>query len=137
MSSLKRCTACLQDLPLTDFDRRRHYVQSGVRAACRACTRAKAKAKRQTTTTTTNRTRDTVRARTRAAIARGVLVPGPCTVCGDLRVEAHHPDYERDDAWAHVEWLCRLHHAARHGRHPWTRQLELAWTADPSTTTTL
>jgi hypothetical protein len=125
MSGQKRCTTCHQDLPLSAFDRRRHYVRSGVRAACRACTRARAKEKRQQqATTTTDRSKDTIRARTRAAIVRGVLVPTPCVVCGDIDVEAHHPDYERADAWAHVEWLCRLHHAARHGRRPWTRQLE-------------
>lgn len=135
MTPLKRCTACLQDLPLAAFDRRRHYVQSGVRAACRACTRAKAKAKRQQQpATTTDRSKDAVRARTRAAIARGTLVPAPCAVCGDTLVEAHHPTYVGDDAWACVEWLCRLHHAARHGRRPWTRQLELLAPAPPSTT---
>ena len=134
MLPLKRCTACLQDLPLSAFDRRRHYVKSGVRAACRACTRAKAKAKRQQhSSDATDRSKDAVRARTRAAIARGLLVPAPCAVCGDAAVEAHHPAYDGDDAWARVEWLCRLHHAARHGRRPWTRQLELL---APSTATT-
>lgn len=126
MTPLKRCTACLQDLPLAAFDRRRHYVRSGVRAACRACTRQKAKEKRQQPTAATlDRSKDAVRARTRAAIARGVLVPAPCAVCGDALVEAHHPAYDGDDAWRRVEWLCRLHHAERHGRRPWTRQLEL------------
>jgi hypothetical protein len=138
MLPLKRCTACQQDLPLQAFDRRRHYVKSGVRAACRACTRAKAKAKRQQpSSTTADRSKDAVRARTRAAIARGTLVPVPCAVCGDADVEAHHPRYDGDDAWACVEWLCRLHHAARHGRRSWTRQLELLAPsiAAPKTTT--
>jgi hypothetical protein len=131
MTPHKRCTACLQDLPLEAFDRRRHYVKSGVRAACRACTRARAKARRQQQPTTTDRSKDAVRARTRAAIARGVLVPAPCAVCGAADVEAHHPRYDGDDAWACVEWLCRLHHAARHGRRPWTRQLDLLTPASP------
>lgn len=135
MDPHKRCSSCQQDLPLAAFDRRRHYVRSGVRAACRTCTRAKAKAKReQQKSTTADRTRDAVRARTRAAVARGVLVATPCVVCGDPRVEAHHPDYDRADAWAHVEWLCRLHHAARHGRRAWVHQLDLL--APPPTTTT-
>ena len=137
MDPHKRCTSCLQDLPLSSFDRRRHYVRAGVRAACRACTRAKAKEKRhakkeaqkeapeQQALPAPDRGRDAVRARTRAAIARGALVPTPCVVCGDVDVEAHHPRYDGDDAWACVEWLCRLHHAARHGRRAWTRQLEL------------
>jgi hypothetical protein len=137
MDPHKRCSSCSQELPLSAFDRRRHYVRSGVRAACRACTRAKAKQKRQeATSTTTDRRRDTVRARTRAAIARGQLVPAPCAVCGDHRVEAHHPDYDRVDAWAHVEWLCRLHHAARHGRRAWLHQLDLLATTTTTTEST-
>jgi hypothetical protein len=134
MLPLKRCTACQHDLPLQAFDRRRHYVKSGVRAACRACTRAKARARRQEQAAPPDRSKDAVRARTRAAIARGLLVPAPCAVCGDADVEAHHPRYDGDDAWACVEWLCRLHHAARHGRRPWTRQLDLL--APPTTPTT-
>jgi hypothetical protein len=128
MSPTKRCSVCLQSLPLTAFDRRRHYVKSGLRAACRPCTRAKAKAQRVQHGKTADRSKDAVRARTRAAIARGVLVPSPCALCGDPAVEAHHTRYDGDDAWSCVEWLCRLHHAGRHGRRPWTRQLELDWT---------
>ncbi len=38
---------------------------------------------------------------------RGILVPAPCEVCGDHRVERHHEDYTQP---MHVRWLCREHH---------------------------
>ena len=121
----KQCTLCGQHLTLSCFHRRRHYVRAGVRAACRACTLARAKERREVVGVVHDARKELVRARTRAAIARGALTPAPCIDCGDTHVEAHHPDYSAQDAHLHVQWLCRLHHAARHGRRSWTRQLEL------------
>lgn len=31
----------------------------------------------------------------------------PCEICGEIKVEAHHPDYRRP---LHVQWLCHKHH---------------------------
>jgi hypothetical protein len=31
----------------------------------------------------------------------------PCEICGDLKSEAHHPDYSKP---LEVIWLCRKHH---------------------------
>lgn len=45
------------------------------------------------------------------AIKEGRLVRERCSVCGNPRAVAHHPDY---DAPLSVEWLCQLHHARRH-----------------------
>lgn len=44
---------------------------------------------------------------------RGLLKPGPCTVCGAARAEAHHPDYRSP---LKVVWLCRRHHRLIHAR---------------------
>lgn len=41
----------------------------------------------------------------------GVLVEGPCEVCGSNKVEAHHVDYNKP--WE-VMWLCRKHHNEWH-----------------------
>ena len=46
----------------------------------------------------------------RRAILRGELIKEPCQECGEIRVEAHHPDYDHPLL---VEWLCRPHHGRR------------------------
>ena len=50
-----------------------------------------------------------VRARqiTKQAIIRGILVRQPCEVCGGVKTQAHHEDYDRP---LDVRWLCRTHH---------------------------
>jgi hypothetical protein len=132
MLGMKRCSVCGLVLPVSSFHRRAHYVRSGVRSACQRCTSRKAQARREDLKARGEDGKDEealkksiVRAKTRVAIRRGLLTPGPCAVCGDGRVEAHHEDYDREDAHLHVEWLCRPHHAQRHGQRPWTRQLDL------------
>lgn len=45
---------------------------------------------------------------------RGYLIPQPCEVCGDTKVERHHTDYSKPML---VRWLCAPHHrAAERGR---------------------
>lgn len=56
---------------------------------------------------------------TRQAIAKGVLIPEPCGVCGVFgkdekgkrRVHAHHCDYNKP---LEVMWLCEKHHHEWH-----------------------
>lgn len=43
--------------------------------------------------------------------SRGTIVPRPCQVCGDDRVEMHHIDHEKP---FDVTWLCRKHHLEWH-----------------------
>ena len=47
------------------------------------------------------------------AIRAGRLVRQPCEVCGALKVEAHHDDYNKP---LDVRWLCRKHHLEHHGK---------------------
>ena len=47
------------------------------------------------------------------AIAKKQLIQQPCSVCGILQSEAHHPDY---DAPLEVVWLCRKHHSELHNQ---------------------
>jgi len=46
------------------------------------------------------------------AIRDGLLVRGPCEVCGESSVEGHHDDYSRALV---VRWLCKPHHLEAHG----------------------
>lgn len=40
-------------------------------------------------------------------VKRGKIVKMPCEVCGSLKVEAHHEDYNKP---LEVRWFCRKHH---------------------------
>jgi len=125
-AATKVCSKCLQTLPVTSFHRRRHYVSSGVRAACKACTAATDAQVRRAHPPSRDARKNLVRARTRRAIATGLLVRKPCAECGATDVQPHHPDYSRPNAHLVVEWLCVEHHARVHGTRAWTKQLELS-----------
>ena len=45
------------------------------------------------------------------AVRDGTLRRGKCEVCGSLRVEAHHDDYNQPLV---IRWLCRAHHQQHH-----------------------
>ena len=47
------------------------------------------------------------------AVAVGALTPQPCKVCGDPKVEAHHPGGRYDQPLI-VDWLCKRHHRGLH-----------------------
>lgn len=54
--------------------------------------------------------------RVRSALKSGRLVRQPCVDCGDPQGQAHHPrGYDSDHA-LDIEWVCRVHHLARHNR---------------------
>jgi len=48
-----------------------------------------------------------------AAIRSGRLERRPCEVCGDIKSESHHEDYDKP---LEVNWLCRKHHIELHKR---------------------
>ncbi len=51
------------------------------------------------------------RENTRALVRRGELIKHPCEVCGELKVEAHHSDYNDP---CNINWLCKKHHVELH-----------------------
>lgn len=50
----------------------------------------------------------------RYAIKTGKIVKQPCEICGEIKVEAHHSDYNKP---LKVMWLCKEHHLSQHGRN--------------------
>jgi len=46
-------------------------------------------------------------------IKKGKLNRLPCEICGDIKSQAHHPDYRRP---LYVKWLCFKHHREEHGQ---------------------
>lgn len=47
------------------------------------------------------------------AILRGRIPKKPCLVCGEIKAEAHHNNY--NDPYD-ITWLCRKHHFEEHRR---------------------
>ena len=47
------------------------------------------------------------------AIRSGKVKRSPCEICGEIRVHAHHPNYERP---LDVQFLCPIHHKLIHNK---------------------
>lgn len=45
------------------------------------------------------------------AVRDGVVKKQPCLICGETKVEGHHPDYSRP---LDVVWMCKKHHTETH-----------------------
>jgi len=45
------------------------------------------------------------------AVRSGKITKKPCYICGEEKVEAHHPDYKKT---LEVIWLCMQHHKELH-----------------------
>lgn len=58
-----------------------------------------------------NRPKVNAEQRVKRAIEKGILVRQVCEVCGNLKTEAHHPNYFRP---LDVMWLCTKHHVEWH-----------------------
>lgn len=130
--SMKSCSRCGQQLPISAFHRRGHYTKDGTRSACRECTAKDVKRLRDARGDDGRESGDAearkkalVRARTRRAIEQHLITAEPCKECGEPDVEAHHGSYDGDRAHLDVTWLCKRHHALHHGERAWTRQLDL------------
>jgi hypothetical protein len=55
--------------------------------------------------------RERIKSKVRYAIKIGKLIRLPCITCGDMKVDAHHPDYSNP---LDVVWLCKTHHQQLH-----------------------
>lgn len=47
----------------------------------------------------------------RWALKSGLLTQKPCEICGSVKSQAHHDDYDKP---LDVRWLCSIHHAEHH-----------------------
>ncbi len=47
------------------------------------------------------------------AVRDGRLVRRPCELCGDVKAQAHHDNYDKA---LEVRWLCFKHHRELHGQ---------------------
>lgn len=140
MASVKTCTKCGADKPLSEFNRR-SLSKDGLRYECKSChtlvstqyrdrnidhvrvndcRRNKLPHRRALIKTAVANWSATHPERLRAknilqgAVASGRINRQPCFVCGELITEAHHPDYSMP---LDVVWLCKRHHEQVHSEH--------------------
>jgi CRISPR/Cas system-associated protein Cas10 (large subunit of type III CRISPR-Cas system) len=136
---MKECTVCGKEKDAGEFQVRR-ASHDGLTAACRVCLKERDRARYQKErdyrsikhkeymATATgkeihakaarkwveqNRVKRAAHVITGHAIRSGKLVPGLCEVCGAVRVDAHHEDYDKP---LDVIWLCQAHHKQLHAK---------------------
>lgn len=82
---------------------------------CTICHAANMRATRPKHRELSNEARQKASARSylKEYVRRGHIKPEPCSSCGAMNSEAHHPDY---DSPLCVHWLCRQCHLAEHKR---------------------
>lgn len=137
---MKTCSACLQAKERDEFQKRAASVD-GLTAACKKCLQARDKARypgekenrlashKEYKKTPAGRAaynrahanwddrnpeRRKAQWKVSNALRDGRLQRDPCHCCGDLEVEAHHPDYSRP---LDVVWLCIKDHKQLHEEH--------------------
>jgi len=131
----KVCSACRIDKPISEFYKQK-YGKNGLRASCKSCCNKDSrlwfeaniirdrekgrkwyqqnKEKRMSSINiweTKNIVKKMAQQAVHIAIRSKKLIRKPCAVCGNLKVDAHHPDYSRP---LEVIWLCRKHHIEIH-----------------------
>lgn len=121
---MKQCFRCKDWFPRESFYLTRS-TYDGLYAHCRKCTRErnnesrkrnieKARARGAANTKKMMEKypeKYLARSKTMYAVKTGKLKRLPCEVCGEIKVDAHHPDYSKP---LEVKWLCRAHHAEEH-----------------------
>lgn len=135
---MKKCSACGE---VKDFDlfQKRAASKDGLTSSCDACLKVRDKARylkereyrlernkiymssekgKQSHKESVKKWQDNNREKRAAHVILGnavkykKIVKQPCTVCGELKVEAHHDDYSKP---LDVVWLCVKHHNQTHG----------------------
>lgn len=129
----KKCSRCGVVKPLDQFFREQRKAD-GRTAICKTCRyehrkmteqgqaseikyrrseRGKRTARNSTVTLRAKPGRYAAHIAVQCAVLAGHLLRGPCEVCGSLRVQAHHDNYEKP---LEVRWLCAKHHMELHAR---------------------
>lgn len=132
---MKKCTRCNTAKESNDFQIRK-ASKDGLTSACKECLRSYDKSRANLTHRVEARKRYALTGNGKIAgskakkkwaennivkrsahiivgnaVRDGKLIKQPCEMCGKLKVEAHHEDYEKP---LEVNWLCCKHHAERH-----------------------
>jgi hypothetical protein len=82
---------------------------------CRECSSAYIREWRKThPLTEEQKFKANVRNKTKMKVQRGSIIKQPCEVCGEMKSEAHHKDYNNPYDF---QWLCFKHHREIHKKN--------------------
>ena len=132
---LKKCYFCKKKKPLKEFYKNKARID-GVMSNCKECSKKIAREKRERNLEShkarahryyqknkneinkkrkewfaKNRYKLNAHKKVHYALKVGKIKKKPCKVCGALKVEAHHEDYNKP---LDVIWLCHKHHKRKH-----------------------
>ncbi len=110
---LGKCKSCTKkDVSGNYRKNREHYIQYE-KARWKNPERRKKSAQYLKNRRLKNPGKNKARAKVSNGLRNGKIKKEPCQICGNQKVEAHHPDYRRP---LFVQWLCRTHHLAIDGK---------------------
>lgn len=131
---MKICSQCKVEKHESDFSKEKR-VKNGLQAKCKKCIcynsveyrktdeykkyhkqyrkteKYKEKVKKNSKENPETHYKNLIRRDLREQVKRGRIIKLPCQVCGDIKSEAHHSNYNRPLS---VVWLCRKHHLELH-----------------------
>jgi len=123
----RRCTYCRESFPLTEeyFYPSKTKWFKGFQYACKPCGKLKSNERHKEKYqkykaryreywkkyNKENRHKLSAQKKARLAIKNGKIEKLPCKECGDAKVQAHHPDYDKP---LEVVFLCSSHHQRLH-----------------------
>ena len=125
---MKKCFKCKIDKELVDFYPHKQ-MKDGYLNKCRDCARRDSAAQleinklnpvwvekekervrlKQLRLAGSKRTK--IYNQVRDALNQGLIKEQPCAVCGEVKTEGHHEDYDKP---LDLVWLCKRHHSDRH-----------------------
>lgn len=109
---LNKCKTCTKKDVANNIQDRREYYAAYDKARAKTPERVAWRRQKLREQRAKNPLANSARQAVAVALRKGKLQRQPCH-CGETKVEAHHPDYNKP---LFVIWLCNKHHKHVHGR---------------------
>ena len=111
---LNKCKDCSKKDTILNYEKNREYYMAYEKQRAKTPERRASKNRASARERARNPDRIAARKAVWSALQEGTLIKQLCH-CGEIRVEAHHPDYSKQ---LFVIWLCHKHHKRRlHREH--------------------
>ena len=121
----KKCIICDSYKNIEEFVRNK-VIKSGYSNRCKSChnkicrvyiTKNQAyytKKSNEYRKTAIGKIKNHAHQKVKTAIRSGKLIRMGCEICGNMKSEAHHPDYSKP---LNIIWLCSFHHKEWHKKN--------------------